>query len=69
MNSNVRLQIFNILGQRVTTFYDGEQAAGYQKVRWNAKVSSGIYFYHIEATAMDDPNKYFVDTKKMLFLK
>jgi hypothetical protein len=69
VNAHVRLQIFNNLGQRVATLYEGEQAAGYQKVQWNARVSSGIYFYHIEATALDDPNKYFVDTKKMLLMR
>ena len=31
-NSSVRLRIFNILGQRVATLYDGVQSAGYQKV-------------------------------------
>jgi hypothetical protein len=67
--SAVRLQIFNVLGQRVTTLYDGEQSAGYQKLRWNADVSSGIYFFRIEATAVDDANNHFIDTKRMLLLR
>jgi len=61
--------VFNVLGQLVATLIDGEQSAGYQKVQWNANVSSGIYFYRIEATAVDDPTKYFLDTKKMLLLR
>ncbi len=69
IKSYVRLEIFNILGQRITTLYNGEQAAGYQKVLWNANVSSGIYFYRIDATSLDDPTKHFVDTKKMLLLR
>lgn len=69
LRSRVRLQIFNVLGQRIATLCDGEQSAGYQRVHWNANVSSGIYFYRIEATAINDPNKHFVDTKKMLLLK
>jgi len=69
MNSHVRLQIFNILGQRIATLYDGEQSAGYQKIQWNASVASGIYFYRIEATSVNDPGKHFMDTKKMLLLK
>lgn len=67
--SIVRLQIFNILGQRVATLYNGEESAGYQKLQWNADVSTGIYFYRIDATSVDDPTKHFVDTKKMLLLR
>lgn len=67
--STVRLQIFNILGQRVAALYDGEQAAGYQRVQWNANASSGIYFYQIEAVSTSDPNQRFVQVKKMLLLK
>ena len=68
-NSIVHLRIFNILGQRVATLYDGLQSAGYQKVQWNASVSSGIYFYRIEATAVNGSTKHFVATKKMLLLR
>ena len=67
--SIVRLQIFNVLGQRVTTLYDGEQAAGYQEVLWNAAVSSGIYFYRIDAVSVSNPNIRFMQVKKMLVLK
>ena len=68
-NSSVRLRIFNILGQRVATLYDGEQSAGYQKVQWNARVASGIYFYRIDATSVDGSIKHFIETKKMLLLR
>jgi hypothetical protein len=67
--STIRLRIFNILGQQVTTLFDGEQAAGYQKVLWNANVSSGVYFYRIEATSLHDHNEHFVDTKKMILMR
>ena len=67
--SSVRVRIYNILGQRVATLYDGMQSAGYQKVQWNARVSSGIYFYRFEATSVDGSIKQFIETKKMLLLK
>jgi hypothetical protein len=67
--SSVRLVIYNVLGQIVKELINGEQQAGYQSVVWNANVSSGIYFYHLEAAAVDDPSKRFVETKKMLLLK
>ena len=59
----VKLGIYNILGQRVATLVDGEQKAGYKTVRWDASsLSSGIYFYRIEAGD-------FTETKKMILLK
>jgi hypothetical protein len=67
--SRVKLQIFNMLGQRVIELVSSEQNAGYQSVIWNANVASGIYFYRIEARAIQDPGKYFVSVKKMLLLK
>ena len=65
----VHLRIYNILGQRVMTLYDGVQSTGYQKMQWNADVASGIYFYRIEATAVNDPTKHFVETKKIVLLR
>jgi len=67
--SKVKLIIYNVLGQVVSTMVDEEQSAGYHNVRWTAKVSSGIYIYRIEAAAINDPAKRFVDTKKMLLLR
>ncbi len=67
--SRMRLQIYNVLGQVVANLVDGEQVAGWYKVRWNANVSTGIYFYRIDAVSTTDPTKHFVDTKKMLLLR
>jgi hypothetical protein len=67
--SSVRLVIYNVLGQAVKELVNAEQPAGYQSVVWNANVSSGIYIYQLEAVAIGDPSKRFVETKKMLLLK
>ena len=67
--STVRLRVFNILGQVVATLYEGEQPAGYQRVRWDAGVSTGMYVYTIEAAPIDHPDKRFVQVKKMMLLK
>ncbi|MDE3058375.1 MAG: T9SS type A sorting domain-containing protein [Bacteroidota bacterium] len=67
--SRVTLYIMNTLGQRVATLVEGEKNTGYYQVEWSPNVSSGIYFYRIEATSLDDPNKHFVDVKKLLLLK
>jgi poly(3-hydroxybutyrate) depolymerase len=46
--SNVRLEVFNILGQCVATMIDAEQQAGNYQVPFDAKtLSSGMYFYRI----------------------
>lgn len=47
--TNVRLSIFNMLGQHVATVVDGEVQAGYNDFRFNgSSLSSGIYFYRLE---------------------
>ncbi|OGC78512.1 MAG: hypothetical protein A2Z27_00160 [candidate division Zixibacteria bacterium RBG_16_50_21] len=50
----VKLEIFNILGQRVKTLVETRQGAGFYTVIWDGKneagenVSSGIYFYRLD---------------------
>jgi hypothetical protein len=61
--------IYNILGQVVKELINAEEQAGYQSVVWIANVSSGLYFYRIEATSKEDPSKRFIETKKMLLLR
>jgi hypothetical protein len=67
-SSQVRIQIYNILGQRVRLLVDEWQETGGKKVEWDGKdddgieVGSGIYFYRV--TAGD-----FVDCKKMTLIK
>ena len=66
--SNLRVNIYNIRGQKIKTLINGYQAAGNHQVIWdgmdeNGKyVSSGIYFYKMEA---DD----FSQIKKMVLMK
>jgi hypothetical protein len=64
----VKLTVYNILGQKVKTLVDEHQTAGYRQVIWDGKsdrgqeVSSGIYFYQIQAGS-------FTKTAKMSLLK
>lgn len=45
-NSDVRLDIFNLMGQKVERLVDAKQNAGQHVITWNARdYSSGIYFY------------------------
>ena len=53
--ATVRLVVYNIVGQQVKVLVNGEQAAGFQRVKWNGKdnnnldVSSGVYFLRFNA--------------------
>jgi hypothetical protein len=59
----VTLEIFNTLGQKIETLLNKKIPAGYHEVEFNAqKLSSGIYFYRIEAGE-------FQDVKKMILIK
>jgi len=49
-SGDVRLEIFNILGQRIAILNDGYQSAGTHVVRFDAgKFAGGIYFYRLTA--------------------
>ena len=51
--SQVRLDVFNALGQRMATLVDGEQGAGVYQVRWDGTdesgraVAAGVYLYRL----------------------
>ena len=66
---DVKLVIYNIMGQRVITLVDAPQMSGTHQIIWDTKnefgsrVSTGIYFYQLIA------GDKFVKTKKMLLIK
>jgi hypothetical protein len=67
-SGKTRLEIFNILGQRVNTLVDEYLQAGYKTVNWDGRdfsgreVPSGIYFYRLRS-------QDFLQTKKMLMIQ
>ena len=52
-SSAVRLEVFNLLGQRITTLVDGERPAGFHTATWHATdvagraVGAGVYIYRM----------------------
>jgi hypothetical protein len=69
VRSTVRMMVYNLLGVPVTTLVDGEQEAGFHAVSWYPQVSSGMYFYKMEAVSSADPTNTFQQISRMLFLK
>ena len=67
-SEQVKLVIYNVLGQEIRTLVNAFKPAGRYRVVWNSKddfgrsVSSGVYFYQITAGK-------FTNTRKMLILK
>ncbi|MBI5021966.1 MAG: T9SS type A sorting domain-containing protein [Ignavibacteriales bacterium] len=69
-DSKISLKIYDLLGQVIAILKEGIEQSGYKSVEWNASsVSSGIYFYKLEATSITDPGKSFMQVKKMILLK
>jgi hypothetical protein len=69
VKSFVNLKIYDLLGRDVATLVIGIQDAGVQKIDWNGRVASGMYYYRIDAVSMSDPNNRFIQVRKMLLLK
>jgi hypothetical protein len=68
VSSNVKLTVYNVLGQEVKCLVDGVLTAGHHSVVWDGRdkngkaVSSGVYFYRLSA-------EDYSTEKKMLLLK
>ncbi len=66
--SFVKLSIYDILGQEVTTLVNEQMQPGNYSIRWDAsRMSSGLYFTRLSAqTVKGQP---FLQTRKMLLTK
>jgi hypothetical protein len=59
----VKIEVYNIIGQKIETLLNKSLPAGYHEVEFNGQnLSSGIYLYRIDAGE-------FHDVKKMVLLK
>ncbi|MBC8395459.1 MAG: T9SS type A sorting domain-containing protein [Candidatus Marinimicrobia bacterium] len=63
VTGQVKLSVFNVLGEEVSTLINNVVTSGTHSATWNAgDMPSGVYFYSIEATG-------FTQTKKLLLIK
>ena len=66
--SQVRIDVYNVIGQRITTLINSMQKSGNYEVTWDASaLASGVYFYSIKAS--DNTGKNYFAVKKMMLLK
>ena len=67
-SSQIKLEIFNLLGQNVITLVDAKQVAGEHSIQWDGKdeagnlITSGVYLYRLKTES-------FVEMRKMMFIR
>lgn len=76
VNSDVQINVFNILGQKVATLANQKQKPGYYKIKWNSRnlhgyeAASGMYILSIRASGeICGKKKSFYKVKKMVLVK
>jgi hypothetical protein len=69
VQSQVKIEIYNSIGENITELVNLNQSAGSYQVTWSAEyIPSGIYFYSMEAIPSDG-SEFFRSVKKMILLK
>jgi hypothetical protein len=59
----VKIEVFNLLGQKITTLLDKQMSAGNHKVKFTAdNLPSGVYLYRIQVG-------HYREVRKMIFIK
>jgi hypothetical protein len=63
-DANVKLAVYNVLGEEVAELFNGEIQAGTHKFEFNAAgLASGVYVYRLDA------REEFTETKKMVLMR
>jgi hypothetical protein len=73
--SNIKIKIFNLLGQEIKTLFSGIKNAGWFEVVWDGRnnfgtqVASGIYIYYMEAKSNIETEAVFNYSKKLVLIR
>lgn len=68
VDSYVRIELFNTLGEKVDELTNRDYSIGNHEINFDAsKLSNGVYYYTISANGLDGST--FVSTKKMVLIK
>jgi len=69
--SQVKLEVFDMLGRKVSSLVEQTQNAGRYQANFNAAdLTSGMYFYRLQATPLNRASmEGFIEMKKMMLVK
>jgi hypothetical protein len=68
VDSKIRINLFNTLGEKIDVLAEGEFSVGYHEISFDAaSLANGVYYYTLSAEGNDGSS--FVSTKKMVLLK
>jgi acyl-CoA thioesterase I len=67
--SSVQIKVFDILGRQVEEIVNGEKNSGNYIVNWQTNISSGVYFFRMEAKPVNKSGAVFTRTRMMVILK
>ena len=68
--SNVRITVFNSIGEEVAVVLNEEKEPGFHQAEFNEiNLPSGVYFYQLRAVPSGRQAGAFVETKKMILLR
>jgi hypothetical protein len=69
LNSNIKITIYNPIGEEVKELFNGTRDAGMYELNFDAKdQSSGVYFCNMTVSSIDGRTN-FRDTRKMVLIK
>ena len=69
VRSSVRLEVYNVLGQRVAELVNGDVEAGSHSVEWHPSTASGVYLCRMSAVALDRSAAVFSSVRKMAYIR
>jgi len=73
--ADVKIDIYNLLGQKVRSLVTGEHEPGFYRATWNGKndrgalVTTGVYIYQITARSNATGEAAFTETRKLVLMK
>jgi serine protease len=72
--SFVSLKVYNVVGEEVSHLVNEKKSAGIYRINFDASsigggLTSGVYFYRLEAVPIGSKSGNFVSTKKLVFIK
>jgi hypothetical protein len=68
VSSEIKIDLFSALGEKVDIIFSGYKEAGYHQIHYNASpLSTGIYFYRLQAASVEGQS--YIETKKMIIIK